>query len=732
LNTGRQYIAIFVSLVLVLSACTSQWLSDTPPKTKKLIVKEIMHNVDITDSYRWLEDWNDPEVGIWDKKQNIHTQDYFDNISFKTTLHNRVSDILGEASVRYTSPIWRSGRLFALKHQSSLNQPVIVTMPSANEPEVERIVFDPNQMDSSGHTSIDWFVPSPDGKLIAVSLSVNGTMSGNLYIFEIAGSRIDKVIKNVNKATAGGDVAWLVDGSGFYYTRYPAQGERSEEELDKYQQVWFHQIRTSLENDLYIIGKNFPDIAEIRLEMDHSSNRLLVTVQHGDSYRFSHYIVDSNKTKKRITTYEDGVSQATFGPSETLFLISQNNAPKGKVLRLSLKEPFLEKAKVIIPEIENPIVYNFWFGPEIVVTETGVYVIYQLGGPCEIQSFDLDGNKKAAPKLLPISSVSRMIALNDDDILFENESYINPPSWYWFDASSKATKKSALSVKTPVDFSDTEVIRKFAISKDGTKIPINIVKPKNIVYDGSNATLLHGYGGYGLSKVPNFNAVRRIWIEHGGVFAIANIRGGSEYGEEWHRAGMLTKKQNVFDDFSAAMKYLVDNGYTSHDKLAIFGDSNGGLLMGAMITQHPNSFKAAVSFVGIYDMLRYELSPNGTFNIPEFGSVKNLEHFKALYAYSPYHNIQGKTVYPSIFLVTGENDNRVDPMHSRKMAAGLQAATSSNNPILLRIYSNTGHGAGMPSYTLINVLEEMYSFLFNELDVPYKINARLKIEKSNM
>jgi prolyl oligopeptidase len=246
-------------------------------------------------------------------------------------------------------------------------------------------------------------------------------------------------------------------------------------------------------------------------------------------------------------------------------------------------------------------------------------------------------------------------------------------------------------------------------------VPVNIVRRKGVKLDGSNPVLLTGYGGYGISIEPGFSVLRRIWIDHGGVYAQANLRGGGEFGEQWHREGMLTSKQNVFDDFAAAMQYMIDAGYTSPEKLAIVGGSNGGLLMGAMITQHPELCRAVLSSVGIYDMLRVELTPNGEFNIPEFGTVKNLDQFRALYAYSPYHNVKDGTAYPSVLFLTGANDPRVDPMHSRKMTARLQAASSSGRPVLLRTSSKTGHGSGTPLTEQIDRSVHYHAFLLNEL-----------------
>jgi prolyl oligopeptidase len=551
---------------------------------------------------------------------------------------------------------------------------------------------------------------------VAVSLSVGGSESGDVHIYRTeTGEEIDEVIVRVNGGTAGGDLAWTPDGSGFYYTRYPRPGERPAEDMDFYQQVWLHRMGTSPDRDLYEIGKDFPRIVEIRLEVDKLSGRVLATTQYGDSGRFAHYIWTLSGQWRQITGYDDKIVQMTFGPDNSLYAISRAYAPRGKILKLSLDDLSLDEAQIIVPEGDDTIVSDFYGHPPMVVTSSRLYLTYQLGGPSEIRVFNLQGQRQAGPEILSVSSVGQIVATEYDAVLYPNSSYIEPSAWYLFDSEEETTVKTALVTQSPVDFSDCEVVREYATSKDGTKVPVNIIRRKGVEMDGSNPILLTGYGGYGISIEPRYSALRRVWIDKGGVYAQANLRGGGEFGEQWHRQGMLTSKQNVFDDFAAVMRHMIDAGYTSPEKLAIMGGSNGGLLMGAMITQHPELFRAVVSSVGIYDMLRVELAPNGEFNIPEFGTVKNHDHFRALYAYSPYHHVIDNTTYPSVLFLTGANDPRVNPMHSRKMTARLQEASSSNRPILLRTSSNTGHGLATPLSEQIDKSVHTHAFLFNEL-----------------
>ena len=707
----------FISILLIiLSGCATSG----PPQSPQIPVVNEYHGVKVVDPYQWLENWNDSRVRSWSEKQNAYARSVLNHLPDVKELRERITQILTAKSISYSSLSWRKGRFFAIKRQPPVEQPFLVVMPSIQEPESERIIVDPAQIDPSGQTSIDWYVPSPDGNLVAVSLSVGGSESGDVHIYETqTGKEIGETILRVNGGTAGGDVAWTPDGSGFYYTRYPRKDERTPDDMDFYQQVWFHKMGTSPENDSYEIGKDFPRIAEIILESDVDSGKVLATVQYGDSGRFAYYLREPVGDWKQIIGYDDQIVQAIFGAEDTLFVISRMDAPRGKLMKLSPVDISLGEAKVIVPEDKDTIVSDFYDYAPIVATPACLYVTYQLGGPSEIRVFDYQGQRQSGPEILPVSSIGQIVAVHDN-ILFQNSSYLEPSAWYLFNQDKKTTDKTALVTKSPVDFSDCEIVREYATSKDGTKVPVNIIRRKGIKLDGSNPVLLTGYGGYGVSRVPRYSALRRVWIDQGGVYAEANIRGGGEFGEQWHKEGMLTNKQNVFDDFAAAMQYMIDSGYTSPEKLAIIGGSNGGLLMGAMITQHPQLCRAVVSFVGIYDMLRVELAPNGEFNIPEFGTVKNPEQFRALYAYSPYHNVHDGTAYPAVLFLTGANDPRVDPMHSRKMTARLQAATSSGRPILLRTSSTTGHGLATPLSEQIEESVDYYAFLFHELGMKYR------------
>jgi len=353
-------------------------------------------------------------------------------------------------------------------------------------------------------------------------------------------------------------------------------------------------------------------------------------------------------------------------------------------------------------------------------TAIKIYVQDLAGGPSQIRVLDQTGRLQEFVSLIPVSSVWGMISMGGGSILFTNASYLEPPACYTYEPTQGKPLRTALYVTSLADFSDVEVAREFAISKDGTQVPMNIIRRKGTKLDSNNPTILYGYGGFGISETPRYDRTLSLWLNQGGVYVIANLRGGGEFGEEWHKAGNLTNKQNVFDDFAACAQYLIDTGYTNPSKLAIKGGSNGGLLVGATMTQHPELFRAVVCQKGVLDMLRVELDPNGEFNVTEFGTVKDPEQFRALYAYSPYHNVADGTHYADCLITADENDGRVNPSNSRKMVGCLQAATGSEGYVLLRMSSGSGQGIGSALSQDIALYADTYAFLFDRLGVGFK------------
>ena len=668
------------------------------------------HRVAVVDDYQWLEDGASPVVRDWTRGQNERTRAYFDQLAFHDGLAEQLSELIGEESASYGLADCRGGIIFATRFKPPAQQPVLVRLKSVYPPALRKVVFDPNAWDTNGTTAMDWFVLSKDGRQVAISLSENGSENGVLHFFDAAtGRALPDVIPGVQYPTGGGSAVWNADGTGIFYTRYPHAGERPEGDLHFYQQVWFHRLGTPPSADTYELGRDFPRIAEIELDASGDGQWLLATVANGDGGDFAHYLRNASGSWQQLTRFEDGIKAIKFGKDAALYLLSKKNAPRGKILRLPLADPDLAKATVVVPEGQG-------VAGEYEPSASGLYVAVMEGGPSRLWFYPNHGKPVEVP-VLPVSSVGGLHCWRGDELVFANNSFLKPPGWYEWEPGMKQARATAFQMTSPANFDDIEVVREFAISKDGTKIPISILRKKGVQLDGKNPTLLYGYGGYGINLTPAFNVMQRIWFDAGGVYAVVNLRGGGEFGETWHRAGNLTRKQNVFDDFIACAEHLIQRKYTSPDKLAVMGGSNGGLLMGAFLTQRPDLARAVVSRVGIYDMLRVELDPNGAFNTTEFGSVKDADQFNALYAYSPYHHVKDGTAYPAVLFPCGENDGRVNPAHSRKMTARLQAAASSDRPVLLRVTATAGHGMGSSLKDRVAEQADIYAFLFQELGV---------------
>ena len=725
----RNRIAILAALwaPLLLAASNLEY-----PATPKHPVDEVYAGTSFKDDYQWLEDASDPAVKDWVAQENRLTRSVLDGVPARADLERRLTKLLKAPRIGYTEVRENAGKIFALKSEPPKEQAFLVVFDSPSDSKSERVVYDPNTADANGSISIDFFVPSLDARRVALSLSKHGSEDGEVHVFDTStGKEAGDVVPRVNYATAGGSVAWNADGSGFWYTRYPQGKERALEDINFYQQIWFHKLGTPSSSDTYALGRDFPRIAEVVLQTSDDGKSVLAAVKNGDGGEVAHFLRRPDGGWTQVTRFADKIPQADFGADGSLYLLSQAGAPNGKLLRVPLDNPKLDGANVVLdttrPEPPLPdgmrapggsnrakramSIDGFAAGRNI------VYVTMMNGGPSELLTFDRSGKPLGSVPIPPISSVYEMVRLPGDDVLLRDGSYKMPPAWFRYNASSKKLLPAALRSVSPTDLSDAVVVREFAMSKDGTKVPLNIIHSKGTKLDGSNPTLLVGYGGYSISQRPGMELRSRIWLDAGGVLAYANIRGGAEYGEEWHEQGKMLKKQNVFDDFVACAQHLIARQYTSPAKLAIEGGSNGGLLMGAVMTQHPELFRAVVSHVGLYDIPRWLRTPNGVFNTTEFGSPDNPQQLRAIMAYSPYHRVVDGKPYPAALFLTGDNDGRVDPMNSRKFVARLQAASGSPRPILLRTTSTAGHGRGSSLSDVIAMRTDVFSFLFRELEM---------------
>ena len=712
MNARVRLLCLFAATTLLGLGCSSDRHSPFPATEKRPITDDYF-GTNVVDDYRWLDALGDPAVRKWNDSQNAYTRSILDKFPSWEPLYKRLKAFLADTSAGYSALVHR-GQLFAMKRQPPKNQHFLVVLPSVSDVSLERVIVDPNVLDPKGTTAIDWYVPSRDGKLVAVSLSENGSEDGTAAIFDVeTGKKLDDVVPRVQYPTAGGDVEWNADNTGFYYTRFPQGNERPKEDANFYQQVNFHKLGTAASTDAYVIGKEFPRIAEIRLSSTEDGKFLLATVANGDGGDFAHYLMGPGRNWTQLTTYADQVKATAFGPDGTLYMLSRKNAPKGQILAVRFTGGHPADPITVVKEGE-------WAMVSLLPTRNRIYVEQILGGPERVAAFDLKGNFLDILPSDSIASVGGMVTLEGDDILYGIQTYTTPFAFHRYDAARRRSEKTGLAKPARIDLRDIEVSRAFALSKDGARVPLNILRKNGTPLNGNNPTVLYGYGGYGINETPAYAADMRLWFDNGGVYVAANLRGGGEYGEEWHTAGNLTNKQNVFDDFTACARWLIDQKYTSPSRLVIMGGSNGGLLMGAALTQHPDMFRAVVSYVGIYDMLRVELFPNGEFNTTEYGSVKNPEHFKALYGYSPYHHVVDGSKYPAVLFLTGDHDGRVDPANSRKMTARLQAATASGLPILLRTSSNAGHGIGTSLNDYISQQADVYTFIFQQLGIEFK------------
>ncbi|MEA1674277.1 prolyl oligopeptidase family serine peptidase [Nitrospirillum sp. BR 11163] len=695
------------------------------PSTPAKPVTDSFFGQAVADPYRWLEDWSDPVVKRWSADENAYSRVYLDAVPQRATIKARLESLIAATPSRYSGVRAAGGHLFARYTDPRLQQPQVVMiddgMTTAPSRELAvKVVIDPNKIDPHGLTAVDWFVPSPDGRLVAASLSAGGSENGSVHVFDTAtGTEVGEVIPRVQYPTGGGDLAWAADGTGFWYTRYPGE-ERPEADRHFFMQVYWHPLGGDPRNDTYVLGRDFPRIAEVELDNRGGTAPLVISVANGDGGEFEHFLLPQaagpTGVPRRLTQFKDKVVAVTPGPDGAVYLISRLNAPAGRLLRLAAGDTDLAHAKVLVPEGRAALLSDRG-SRSLAVTDARLYLRRIEGGPITVAMVAPATGQPLGPlPLPPVSANHELVPLAGGRVLYDMTTYLKAPLYAVYDERRQSMDETKLSATGGLDFSDAEVVRDAATSADGTQVPITIIIPRGARRNGKAPALLTGYGGFGVSLTPSqLTAEQRLWLDAGGIYAIANLRGGAEFGEAWHDAGRLINKQHVFDDFTAAARLLVQRGYTDADHLGLMGGSNGGLLMGGTLTQHPELARAVVGNVGIYDMVRTELDPNGAFNITEYGTVKDPAQFQALYAYSPYHHVKDGVRYPAVLLATGENDGRVNPMHSRKMVARLQAADPAGLPILLRTTANAGHGHGSSLAERVALSTDIYGFLFDQL-----------------
>ncbi len=718
-QTTGSFLVLLGAFVLLAAMIADDARAGGPPLAERRPVTSTYWGVDVVDDYRYLEDVTAPDVEKWVDAQDAYARRWLDDYDDRDALAARVRSLSHGSEPEYYYFKYRGGRIFAMKKQPPLEQHFLVDVTDLDDPDHERTVVDPNRIDPSGATTIDFYVPSPTGRYVAVSLSENGTEDGTLHVFDReSGKALGDVIPRVNGGTAGGSVAWLHDETGFFYTRYPHPGERPDEDLFFHQQIWFHALGTPTAEDHYALGETFPRIAEIAMETSRDGQYVLATVSDGDGGEYEYWLRGPDAAWTKFAAFDQGVSRAEFGGDGALYLLSRHQAPNFQVLRLDPSRPSLDEATILVPEKDQAVVYD------VAATESRLLVIEMVGGPTVLRMYDLEGHDLGLVDMDdPISSITGLVALHGDEVLFRHESYVSPSAWYRMNAAGSKPMLTRFVEVSPADFSDCVVRREFATADDGVRIPVDILMREDTPLDGSAPCILYGYGSYGISQRPWFSPNKRLWLEQGGIHAIASIRGGGEYGDAWHRAANLERKKRSMDDFAACASYLVEAGYTTPEHLAIEGGSAGGLLVYGTMAHYPDRMGAVVSHVGFGDALRMELAPNGVFNVTEFGTVTNEQQFPGMLAASPYHQIEDGRTYPSVLSLTGMNDPRVEPWQTFKMTAALQA-TGSPNPVLMRVSRHSGHGQGTMLSERDAQTVDVHAFLFKQFGMEYRDTDR--------
>jgi len=708
---GLRLIIAFLSLFVAAAYAADDVkgaAASAVPKAEKRPLEETLHGVKIIDNYRWLEDGQSPETQKWVEEEMAYTRGVLDPLPGRDAIHKRLTELLGIGSI--SQPQIGGKYYFYTRREGMQNQPIVYVREGVEGK--DRVLLDVNQLAADGTIALDWYQPSENGKYLVYGTSPSGSEISTLHIIE---TKTGNALPDTIDRTRAASIAWTLDNSGFYYTRYPKKGDVPEGQEMYNRHVFYHELGTDPETDPPIFGEGRDPEDWPSVSLDNDGRLLLITVQQGWT-KTELFLMDLKKRTPptRVTTGKNFIYSGSVYNGR-LYIVTNEDAPRYRVFVAEAGDYERDNWEEIIPQTDAVLQGAAVWGGKL-------FTQYEQNASSQLKIFDLDGTKLHDLMLPALGTVFGSDGKwNRDEIFYGFLSFTVPPTVYRYDLKSGTTSLWAKVDAPSIDPAAYEVNQEWFHSKDGTRVPMFIVNKKGLKKDGHNPTLLTAYGGFNVSLTPSFSRTAYLWMEHGGVYAVANLRGGAEFGEDWHRAGMLDKKQNVFDDMIAAAEHLIAEKYTDTDHLAIQGGSNGGLLMGAMITQRPDLFRAVVCQVPLLDMLRYQNFQIAKLWIPEYGSSDNPEQFKWLYAYSPYHHVKPGTEYPAILFMTADTDTRVDPMHAKKMAAEMQAeaknGASKTRPILLRIESKAGHGAGKPVTKQIEEFTDVYSFLFWQLGV---------------
>jgi len=677
------------------------------PKSKIINVVDNIHGVDITDPYRYLED-EDIRTSNWVKEQNNYTKSLMDKIPVKKKLKQQLQELYRIDSIGI--PVPYNNRYFFMERKGSQDLSVLYVQNSLKSK--PRVLIDQNKLSKERTTVIKGWSPSWDGKLLAYSLSEASNDQASIYVMDVdTGEKLSDVIPGELYPSLG--VTWKPDNSGFWYTHSHPSAPKGEEKF--HQKLYFHNLGSNFKDDPLTYGEDLAKEDTPGAQISKDGRYLLITIYFSstEKEKTEIYFKDLNDLKTNLVPLVKGVNSLFYGSvyKDTIFIITNHQAPRWKIMSLNVKDvkKGIKAWKTVIPEGKDSVInsYNIIQDHLFVVTLEDVHSLLKI--------YDLKGKFIKEISLPIIGSIGALTGEQDgNELFFDFSSYLIPSIIYRYDLKSKQTTEFK---KVKVDINDKlfTVKQVWYPSRDGTKIPMFLVHKKNLKLNGTNPTLVYGYGGFNISTMPGFDRTLVPFLEDGGIYVEAILRGGGEFGEKWHKAGMKNKKQNVFDDFIAAAEWLIKHKYTNPNKLGIFGWSNGGLLVGASITQRPELFKTAVIGAPVIDMIRYHLFHGARHWIQEYGSSENKHEFKYLLKYSPYHNIKEGEKYPAVLILTADKDDRVHPMHAFKMAAKLQHDNGSSNPVLIRIEVQAGHSGAAPVYKFVDQYSDMWSFIYWQL-----------------
>lgn len=674
------------------------------PQTKTVDHVDDYRGVAVKDPYRWLEDMDSPEVKTWVEEQNKLTFGFLEKIPARKTIEARIKTLWNYE--RFGVPIHEGSKYFFTKNSGLQAQSPLYVMDALTG--TPRLLLDPNTLSTDGTVATSGYTPSPNGRLLAYSIQNGGSDWQTWKVRDVA---TGKDLNDTIEWSKFSGCSWTRDSQGFFYSRYdkPAEGQALSE-ANYYQKLYFHKIGTPQSEDVLVYERKDKKEWGFDGTVTDDGLFLIITVWEGTDpkTRVFYKAVRGNDKVHELLPKNDAKYEFIDNNNRTFYFVTDKGAPNSRVVAIEIDRP--AKWKTLIPERAEAL-------QSVSLVGRRFFANYLKDAKTLVRIVSMDGKALGEVKLPGIGSAGGFAGKKSDVLTFYNfTGFTNPNTIYYYDvAKNKSTVFRAPHVR--FDPSKYETRQVFYKSKDGTRVPMFIVSKKGLRLDGKNPTLLTGYGGFNSPETPYFSVLNLVWMEMGGVFCVANLRGGGEYGKSWHDAGRLLNKQNVFDDFIAAAQYLITQKFTSSSKLAVSGASNGGLLIGAVLNQLPDLFGAALPAVGVMDMLRFNKFTIGWAWESDYGKPEDPKYFKVLRAYSPYHNVKPQK-YPAVLITTGDHDDRVVPLHSYKYAAAMQAAQKGAAPILIRVETRAGHGGGKPIQMVIEEYADEYAFLVKALGMP--------------